>query len=97
MKAVIIIAKAIQICMASSVGIAVAFALYKVAIGQTSGMSIKPSRRYVDMKVKIKFLNRWCQVIYVDKTFVDKNHFNNYLNFMFVTYGYSMDEVWNNN
>ena len=57
----------------------------------------RPNIRHVDMKVKIKFLNRWCQVIYVDKTFVDKNHFNNYLNFMFVTYGYSMDEVWNNN
>lgn len=49
------------------------------------------------MKVKIKFLNRWCQVIYVDKTFVDENHFNNYLNFMFIEYGYSMDEVWNKN
>lgn len=59
--------------------------------------SNKPSNRYVDMKVKIKFLNRWCQVIYVDKTFVDKNHFNNYLNFMFTEYSYSVDEVWNNN
>ena len=65
-----------------------------VRLVQSSNQS---NRRYVDMKVKIKFLNRWCQVIYVDKTFVDKNHFNNYLNFMFVTYGYSMDEVWNNN
>ena len=59
--------------------------------------SSRSNLRNVNMKVKIKFLNRWCQVIYVDKTFVDKNHFNNYLNFMFVTYGYSMDEVWNNN
>ena len=49
------------------------------------------------MNYRIKFLNRWCQVIYIDKTFVDKNHFNNYLNFMFIEYGYSMDEVWNNN
>jgi hypothetical protein len=40
MKALLIIAKAIQICMASSVGIAIAFALYKVVVGQTSGMSI---------------------------------------------------------
>jgi hypothetical protein len=40
MKAVTIIAKAIQICMASSVGVAVAFALYKVATGQTGGMTI---------------------------------------------------------
>jgi hypothetical protein len=49
------------------------------------------------MKLKIKFLNRWCQVIYVTKEFSDKNHFNNYLNFMLVTYGYQLDEVWNNN
>lgn len=49
------------------------------------------------MKVKIKFLNRWCQVIYVDKEFVDQSHFNNYLNFMFVNYGYELDEVWNKN
>lgn len=40
MKAVIILAKAIQIVMGSSVGIAIAFALYKVIMGQTSGMSI---------------------------------------------------------
>ena len=40
MKALLIIAKAIQICMASSVGIAVAFALYKVATNQIGGMSI---------------------------------------------------------
>jgi hypothetical protein len=40
MKALLIIAKAIQICMASSVGIAVAFALYKVATNQVGGMSI---------------------------------------------------------
>jgi len=40
MKAVIIIAKAIQICMASSVGVAVAFALYKVVTNQVTGMSI---------------------------------------------------------
>jgi hypothetical protein len=40
MKAVIIVAKAIQICMASSVGVAIAFALYKVVMGQTNGMSI---------------------------------------------------------
>lgn len=40
MKALLIIAKAIQICMASSVGIAVAFALYKVAVGQANGMTI---------------------------------------------------------
>lgn len=40
MKAVIILAKAIQICMASSVGIAVAFALYKVVAGQATGMTI---------------------------------------------------------
>jgi hypothetical protein len=40
MKALIILAKAIQIAMASSVGIAIAFALYKVAVGQTSGMTI---------------------------------------------------------
>ncbi len=40
MKVAIIIAKAIQICMASSVGIAVAFALYKVVTNQANGMSI---------------------------------------------------------
>ena len=40
MKALTIIAKAIQICMASSVGIAVAFALYKVVTNQATGMSI---------------------------------------------------------
>jgi len=40
MKVAIIIAKAIQICMASSVGVAIAFALYKVITGQTNGMSI---------------------------------------------------------
>jgi hypothetical protein len=40
MKALLIIAKAIQICMASSVGVAIAFALYKVLMGQTNGMSI---------------------------------------------------------
>jgi hypothetical protein len=40
MKALLIIAKAIQICMASSVGVAIAFALYKVVMGQTNGMSI---------------------------------------------------------
>lgn len=49
------------------------------------------------MNYRIKFLNRWCQVIYVDKTFVNENHFNNYLNFMFVNYGYEMDEVWDKN
>lgn len=40
MKALIVLAKAIQFVMGSSVGIAIAFALYKVATGQTSGMSI---------------------------------------------------------
>jgi hypothetical protein len=40
MKALLIIAKAIQICMASSVGIAIAFALYKVVTNQVGGMSI---------------------------------------------------------
>lgn len=40
MKALIIIAKAIQIGMASSVGIAIAFALYKVVTNQATGMSI---------------------------------------------------------
>lgn len=40
MKALLIIAKAIQICMASSVGVAVAFALYKVITNQTTGMTI---------------------------------------------------------
>lgn len=49
------------------------------------------------MNYRIKFLNRWCQVIYVDKTFVDENHFNNYLNFMEAKYGYEIDEVWNKN
>lgn len=34
MKALIILAKAIQIVMGSSVGIAIAFALYKVATNQ---------------------------------------------------------------
>ena len=49
------------------------------------------------MNYKIKFLTRWGQVIYVDKTFVDESHFNNYLNFMNAKYGYELDEVWNNN
>lgn len=40
MKVALIIAKAIQICMASSVGVAIAFALYKVVTNQTGGMSI---------------------------------------------------------
>lgn len=40
MKALIILAKAIQIVMGSSVGIAIAFALYKVATNQVGGMSI---------------------------------------------------------
>ena len=40
MKVALIIAKAIQIGMASSVGIAIAFALYKVVTNQANGMSI---------------------------------------------------------
>lgn len=49
------------------------------------------------MNYRIKFLNRWLKVIYVDKVFVDQKHFDNYLNFMFVNYGYELDEVWNKN
>ena len=49
------------------------------------------------MNYRIKFVNRWLKVIYVDKEFVDQSHFNNYLNFMFVNYGYELDEVWNKN
>jgi hypothetical protein len=40
MKAVIFLAKAFNLIMGTSVGIAVAFALYKVLTGQTGGMSI---------------------------------------------------------
>ena len=40
MKVLMTIAKIFQIVMGSSVGIAIAFALYKVVMGQTSGMSI---------------------------------------------------------
>jgi hypothetical protein len=40
MKAVIFLAKAFNVIMGTSVGVAVAFALYKVATGQTGGMSI---------------------------------------------------------
>ena len=49
------------------------------------------------MNYRIKFVNRWCQVIYVTKEFSNENHFNNYLNFMNAKYGYELDEVWNNN
>jgi len=40
MKAVIFLAKAFNAIMGTSVGVAVAFALYKVLTGQTGGMSI---------------------------------------------------------
>lgn len=49
------------------------------------------------MNYRIKFVNRWCQVIYVTKEFSNENHFNNYLNFMNAKYGYELDEVWNKN
>jgi hypothetical protein len=40
MKAVIFLAKAFNVIMGTSVGVAVAFALYKVVTGQAGGMSI---------------------------------------------------------
>ena len=46
------------------------------------------------MKVKIKFFNRWLQVTYVDKTFVDKSHLDNYIGYMELKFGYQCDEVW---
>lgn len=48
-------------------------------------------------KYRIKFLNNYCQVIYVEREFNNEKHFNNYLNFMYVNYGYEMDEVWDKN
>jgi hypothetical protein len=46
------------------------------------------------MKVKIKFVNRWLKVTYVDKTFVDKRHLDNYIGYMELKFGYQCDEVW---
>jgi len=50
--------------------------------------------RDVDMKLKIKFVNRWLKVIYVTKEVSDQAHLDNYISYMEAKYGYECDEVW---
>lgn len=56
--------------------------------------SHKPSNRNVNMKVKIKFVNRWLKVTYVTKEVSGQAHLDNYISYMEAKFGYECDEVW---
>lgn len=56
--------------------------------------SHKPSNRNVNMKFKIKFVNRWLKVTYVTKEVENQSHLDNYISYMEAKFGYQCDEVW---
>ncbi len=56
--------------------------------------SHKSSKRNVNMKFKIKFVNRWLKVTYVTKEVENQSHLDNYISYMEAKYGYQCDEVW---
>jgi hypothetical protein len=56
--------------------------------------SYKPNRRHVNMKFKIKFVNRWLKVTYVTKEVQSEAHLDNYISYMEAKFGYQCDEVW---
>lgn len=61
---------------------------------RTVQSSHKPNRRNVNMKFKIKFVNRWLKVTYVTKEVSDQAHLDNYISYMEAKFGYECDEVW---
>jgi hypothetical protein len=44
--------------------------------------------------VKLSFVNRFGETIYMDKQVKDDNHLNNFINYVCRVHKYTFDEIW---